>query len=100
MLIKNYEELEIMKNGEVLVDRDGVVFQAGERGEFFTPGCSNIAVFTEIQLPAFRVFPLELSPEELIRMNETYREMLVSGEGHPMRAAIEELFRSEDIDED
>lgn len=65
LIFKNVEDLKTLENGDVIVDKDGVVFQTGN-SEFFCPGDTRVFTAEDVVFPALKVYPLEVSGDKLI----------------------------------
>lgn len=56
MKIESLEEIREASNGDVFVDKDGMVFHADDYGRLWCPGDSEVHWAEEVVLPALKVF--------------------------------------------
>lgn len=98
IVLRSVDDLKELVDGDVVVDGGGVVSQCSVSVEdgvdthiFEAVGGASYEA-DEVILPAFNVYPLEPSADELRRASKVNRSKIVSGDGVPLLSALNELF--------
>lgn len=91
---ENIEKIiENVENGDVIVDSDGLAFQYAGDNEFLQAGENMVVSAYDLELPAYRVYPLLLGANELREGTKAYNnENESASNGYPLQTAIDSIF--------